>query len=85
MTSLSQSYQLNKGRCAVVMNTEEYVSKCEDLLHDESTYVKLSRDPTQMYKKEIADQLRGLKETGVLSNNLYLPYHRHCSEILWPP
>ena len=31
-----------KGRCAVVMNTEEYVSKCKDLLHDESTYVKLS-------------------------------------------
>ena len=61
----------DKGRCAVVMNTEEYVSKCEDLLPDESTYVKLSRDPTQKYKKEIADQLRGLKETGMLSNNLY--------------
>ena len=61
----------DKGRCAVVMNTEEYVSRCEDLLHDKSTYVTLSRDPTQKYKKGIADQLSDLKETGVLSNSLY--------------
>ena len=63
MNSLRQDKSIkilpaDKGHCAVVLNTEDYMSKCQDLLNDTNTYVKLPRDPTNMYKKQLVDTLK---------------------------
>lgn len=61
----------DKGRCAVILDTEEYVQKCNALLDDTNTYSKLKRDPTQKYKKQLIELLKQLKGKGSLDDSLY--------------
>ena len=44
------------------MNKEDYKNKVSNILSDSKTYKKLAKDPTQSYKKELADCLRDLRE-----------------------
>ena len=53
----------DKGRCTVVMNKKDYQSKVNTLLSDSKTYEKLKKDPTQSYKKELAEYLKELRDT----------------------
>ncbi len=46
----------DKGRCTVIMNTTDYQQKAKQLVEDDSTYVKLDKNPTKKYK----DQLKGI-------------------------
>ena len=61
----------DKGRCAVILDTEEYMKKCKDLLSDTNTYEKLKKDPTSSYKKQLVSVLKDLKQKGVVSDQLY--------------
>jgi hypothetical protein len=61
----------DKGRVTVVMNKEDYLSKCKDLLKDEKTYTKLKKDPTVKFKQEIVDALIDLKNRKVISPKLH--------------
>ena len=36
----------NKGRVTVMIKKEDYLKKCNNLLRDEMTYLKVKRDPT---------------------------------------
>ena len=52
----------DKGRCTVLLNTDDYKNKCKAMLNDEQTYMRLKRDPTPTYKKELVSALQELKE-----------------------
>ena len=62
---------VDKGRVIVVMKKEDYLEKCNNLLKDEKTYLKLKRDPTSKYRDKFVDVLQDLKETGVIDKDLY--------------
>ena len=47
----------DKGRCMVVLNKEDYDSKCQDLLKDTKTYKKIGYNPTSGYRKKVVDYL----------------------------
>ena len=53
----------DKGRCAVVKDTEDYIKKCKDLLGDERTYTKL------------VQVLNGLKEEEKISDRQHKQLH----------
>ncbi|XP_077986089.1 uncharacterized protein LOC144440576 [Glandiceps talaboti] len=62
----------DKGRMVVVLNTSDYKQKCQDLLSDSGTYLKLGkRDPTTKYKKELVSVLQQLEEEGGLNRVQY--------------
>ena len=61
----------DKGKCTVVLDTETYHQKCSALLSDDKTYQKLSRDPTQGYKKQLVSILKDLKDKGAIDQALY--------------
>ena len=61
----------NKGRVRVVMKKEEYLEKCNNLLKDEKTYLKLKRDPASKYRDKFVDAIEDLKERGVIDKGLY--------------
>ena len=42
----------DKANCFVVMNTDMYLEKCEQLLSDTETYEILDTDPTQKSQQE---------------------------------
>ncbi|XP_071993373.1 uncharacterized protein [Engystomops pustulosus] len=57
----------DKGGNIVVMSKEYYVEEAERQLHDTSTYVKLSSDPTFKYISQLRTILRRAVENKVLS------------------
>ena len=60
----------DKGRATVVMNVVDYESKVKDMLSDERTYEKLSKDPTANHKGAI---------------RLSIPHcRRHATDVLYP-
>lgn len=61
----------DKGRTTVVLDTDEYIRKCNLLLSDTKTYKKVNRDPTQNYKKEFAKVLKDLLERQVIDRTLH--------------
>ena len=61
----------DKGRCTVLLNTDDYKNKCKAMLNDEQTYMRLKRDPTPTYKKELVSSLQELKEKGATDTKLY--------------
>ena len=63
----------DKGKCALALNTADYISKCDNLLNDEKTYIKLKGDPTAKYEWEMVSILRDLKSRNVLT---YAVYHK---------
>ena len=50
----------DKGRCMVVLNKEDYDSKCKELLKDTKTYKKIGYNPTSGYRKIFLYPLVGL-------------------------
>ena len=55
----------DKGRLLVVLNTEDYHRKCEQLLSDSNTYKSLGKkDPISKYKKELVSVLQKLEKEG---------------------
>ena len=53
------------------MDTDTYESKVNDLLNDEKTYSKLSKDPTTSYKNKLLKILKDLKEKKAIDQSLY--------------
>ena len=55
----------DKGRSTVVMD------KVEEMLSDESTYKKLTNDPTTSIKRKLVDLLKPLKDEGKIEKTEY--------------
>ena len=54
----------DKDRVIVVMKKEDYLERCNNLLKDEKTYLKLKRDPISKYRDKFVDALQDLKREG---------------------
>ncbi|XP_070835613.1 uncharacterized protein [Chaetodon trifascialis] len=63
----------DKGRCTVILNTNDYQDKILSLLNDSNTYECLKRDPTSGYKRTIIEYLQSLQKEGAIDR---LQYHR---------
>ena len=50
----------DKGVALVVMNTEDYKKKAEDLLN-QKTYTALTSDPTMRLKNKLINMLKAIK------------------------
>ena len=51
----------DKGKCAVVMDRQEYIAKMEEKLKDPNTYKEIFEDRTENIKKKIASQLNQIE------------------------
>ena len=60
----------NKGVVLVVLNTEDYIKKAEDLLN-QNTYRVLTSDPTMRLKNKMITLLKSIKSKGGISEELY--------------
>ena len=60
----------DKGVALVVLNTEDYLKKAEDLLK-QNTYRALTSDPTMRLKNKMINLLKTIKSKGGLSEDLY--------------
>ena len=60
----------DKGVVLVVLNTEDYLKKAEDLLN-QNTYRALTSDPTMRLKNKMINLLKTIKSKGGLSEDLY--------------
>ncbi|XP_072051687.1 uncharacterized protein [Amphiura filiformis] len=58
----------DKGRCAVVLNTADYDSKCQNLLYDQQTYKRVGYNPTSGYRKKVTDFTNKLWTKGAVTN-----------------
>ena len=61
----------DKGKATVVLDKCEYDSKVKDMLSDESTYEKLSFNPTARYKKKLVEILQRLSEEKKINRTQY--------------
>ena len=59
-----------KGVSLVVMDTEEYKKKAEELLQ-QPTYQEIPTDPTSKYKNRIINMLKSIKAEGGISEAVY--------------
>ena len=53
------------------MNKTDYDGKIQDLLKDEKTYYKMSRNPTNKYKDQLKKKLKHLTDTGMITVQKY--------------
>ena len=60
----------DKGVALVVINTEDYIKKAEDLL-SQNTYRALTSDPTMRLKTKMINLLKSIKSKGGISEELY--------------
>ena len=60
----------DKGVALVVLNTEDYLKKAEDLLK-QNTYRALTSDPTMRLKTKMINLLKTIKAKGRLSEDMY--------------
>ena len=60
----------DKGVALVVLNTEDYIKKAEDLLN-QNTYRVLTADPTMRLKNKMINLLKSIKSKGGISEELY--------------
>ena len=60
----------DKGVALVVLNTEDYIKKAEDLL-SQKTYRVLTADPTMRLKTKMINLLKTIKSKGGISEELY--------------
>ena len=61
----------DKGRATVLMHTEEYRKKSEDLLSDQKTYQVLKKDPTKEYKQQLKVECNKLVEEKKIDKKMY--------------
>ena len=57
----------DKGKAAVIMDTEKYMDTIRVMLSDESIYKKLKKDPTHRYKEKLVALLTGMKDQNKIS------------------
>ena len=60
----------DKGVALVVLNTEDYKKKAEDLLN-QNTYRALTSDPTMRLKNKMINLLKSIKSKGGITEELY--------------
>ena len=60
----------DKGVSMVVMDTEDYIRKSEELLN-QPTYKLLSSDPTTKHKNRLISILKSIKAEGGIDNTTY--------------
>ena len=60
----------DKGVALVVMNTEDYKKKAEELLN-QNTYRAIPSDPTMMLKNKLISMLKSIKAKGGIKEELY--------------
>nr|XP_046235715.1 uncharacterized protein LOC124054085 [Scatophagus argus] len=61
----------DKGRCTVILNTQDYHSKVATLLSDTATSEKLKRNPTSNYKQQLISYLQKLEKDQLINRKLY--------------
>ena len=61
----------DKGRCAVVIDKEQYLEKANNMLADNNTYQLLKKDPTSSVKIKLVSLLHNLKKEGLLDGRTY--------------
>ena len=64
----------DKGVALVVMNTEDYKKKAEELL-DQNTYRAITSDPTMRLKNKMINMLKSIKTKGGMSEELYKRFY----------
>ena len=75
----------DKGVALVVLNTEDYIKKAEDLLN-QNTYRVSTADPTMRLKTKMINLLKTIKSKGGISEELYKKLYPHrgwVTQILW--
>jgi hypothetical protein len=85
LMSLSKRKELkilpaDKGRVTVVMDSEEYHSKVNELLSDQNTYEKLSTDPTNKYKTKLTKLIRGWKDEDKITRQTWQSMYPTAAE-----
>ena len=60
----------DKGVSMVVLDTEDYIKKSEELLN-QPTYKQLSSDPTTKHKNRLISILKSIKSEGGIDNTTY--------------
>ena len=60
----------NKGVALVVIDKQDYIKKAEDLLQ-ESSYKKITDDPTAKQKSKLISILKNIKAEGGMKDDLY--------------
>ena len=60
----------DKGVALVVMNTEDYKKKTEELLN-QNTYRAIPSDPTMRLKNQLISMLKSIKAEGAIKEELY--------------
>ena len=60
----------DKGMALVVMNTEDYKKKAEELLN-QNTYRAITSDPTMRLKNKLISMLKSIKTKGGISEEFY--------------
>lgn len=61
----------DKGKCLVVMDTQEYITKMEDKLNDITTYKQIMYDPTKEIKETLTNKLQEIRDKEEIDNKLY--------------
>ena len=61
----------DKGKCTVVQSTTDYERKVEEMLSDQQTYEKLTKNPTPIYKRKLVDILKRLKSEKKIDEAQY--------------
>ncbi|XP_072048537.1 uncharacterized protein [Amphiura filiformis] len=61
----------DKGKATVVMDTEEYEQKLNNMLSDEKTYEVLTKDPIAKYKRELVSILTRFKTENKITRAQY--------------
>ena len=61
---------VDKGVPMVVLDTEDYIQKSEELLN-QPTYKLLSSDPTTKHKNRLISILKSIKSEGGINNTTY--------------
>ena len=69
----------DKGVTLVVMDTIEYITKCEALLQDNSVYQHLSKDTSPTTHKELIKILQDYKNNNFISETEYTQLRPHGS------
>ena len=62
----------DKGVALVIMNTEDYKKKAEDLLEQQHTYRPMASDPTMRLKNKLITLLKSIKAKGGIKEELYI-------------
>ena len=76
----------DKGVALVVIDTEEYKKKAQELLQ-QPTYQPIPTDPTSKYKNKLINMLKSIKAEGGITEAVYkklYPTGAGSPKILWP-